>query len=302
MRKIAALLIIVALGFVLAGCQTTTPSTGYYKFTGNQMIEAKFARDAPTSLETAPYEANEEIDTVVELTNKLTEDIPAGEVKVRLSGDATMPNFFVGAKEASNPLLSKINPETGTAAPEEVDLGPIKYIGEIVGKIQKTISGQFCYAHPVKVKANLYYTTKADEIGVTLPTGANPPSSVQVTKIEQRPVDVRAGKGTMKFDVTVANIGTGQLVDSLDSCFTYSGRRPKEKLNAEVKGAYPISCENEGVVVLQSDTRSKTFTCTVTDIDLANLGKHPSELSIVLSGFAYEQDIAPVQIWLESSE
>lgn len=302
MKFLTALLIILSLALVITGCDgETSAGEGYYKYTGAQMIEANFVKDAPISIEAAPYEKEEEIDVVVELTNRLTEDIEAGKVRVRLTGDASMPNFFSGAKEAVNPLLASINPETGAASPEEVDVGPIKYVGEVFGKIKKTITGQFCYEHPVKVKANLFYTAKAEEIGTNLPGGANPPSRVQVTAIEQRPVDVRDAKAELKFKVTVGNTGTGLIVDNLDECFKYRGRRPKEKLRLEAEGAYDIVCEDEGLVTLRTDTKSATVDCTVSNIDPANLGPLPSELTITLNSFAYEEEIQPVSIWLESS-
>lgn len=301
MKKIAILLFILSLAILITGCDsgTQTTSSGYYQYTGSQMIEAQFVEDAPVSMENAPYEENEEIDVVVQLTNKHTEDIPAGKVRVRLTGDASMTNFFTGAKEATNPLLSGIDPETGSSIPEEVELGPIKYTNEVLGKIQKTITGKYCYSHPVTVKANLFYTAKAEEIGTNLPSGSNPPSRVQVTAITQRPVDIRDGTGTMRFQVTVSNIGTGMIIPSLDECFQYRGRREKETLTLEAMGAYNIECEKDGEVTLLSDTQSKTVDCTVSNIDPANLGDQASELTLVLKDFAYEEEIAPVTIWLE---
>lgn len=302
MKSLTAMLIMLSMTILVAGCASETDTGGgYYKYTGPQMIEAHFAKDAPVSMETAPYEANEDIDVTVELINRLTEDIPANNVKVRLTGDAAMPNFFSGAREVSNPLLRGINLETGATNPEEVDLGPINYIGEVVGKISKTITGQYCYSHPIKVKGNLFYTAKAEEIGENLPSGSNPPSRVQITKIEQRPVDVRNNAGTLKFDITVTNTGEGYIVKGMDECFKYKGRRPTEKVRLDVTGAYDISCEDNGEVTLQKDTKSKAVTCTANNIDPANLGKLASELTIVISGFAYEEEIAPVDVWLESS-
>jgi len=37
----------------------------------------------------------------------------------------------------------------------------------------------------------------------------------------------------------------------------------------------------------------------VTGIDPSNINSEPSELTIELYGFAYEEDIQPVTIWLE---
>lgn len=290
------------IAMFLAGCTQQSATGGYYKFTGNKMVDAKFVNDAPVTLETAPYEKDDDIDVAVEVVNKLPEDLPAGQVKVRLTGDATMPNFFQGAKEVLSPILKKIEAETGVESPEELLLGPIKYVGEVSGKVSKTVTGQYCYQYPVKAKANLFYTAKAEEIGSNLDSGSNPPSSVQVTAITQRPVDVRNNVGELKFTVTVKNVGAGNIVPSLSECFKYRGRREKEMLKLEAKGAYGIECEKAGEVQLQADTREKNVDCTVKGIDPANLGVIPSELTLTLSNFAYEDDIAPVTIWLESSE
>jgi len=300
-NSIAFMVVLGVLAMFLAGCTGTTASTGYYKFTGNKMVTATFVSDAPVSMETAPYEKGDEIDVAVELTNKLPEDLAAGQVKVRLTGDATMPNFFTGAKEMLSPLLKKID-EQGVENPEEVEIGPLKYVGEVSGKVTKTITGQYCYSHPVKVKANLFYTAKAEEIGSNLDSGSNPPSSVQVIAITQRPVDVTNNVGELDFKVTVKNEGTGRVIASLGDCFKFRDRREKQELKLEAKGAYNVDCENGGIVSLQEDTQEKIVDCTVKGIDPANLGKVPSELTLTLTNFAYEDEIAPVTIWLESSQ
>ncbi|MDI6737500.1 MAG: hypothetical protein QME12_03200 [Nanoarchaeota archaeon] len=299
-NSITFMAVLGVLTMFIAGCTGTTASTGYYKFTGDKMVTATFVKDAPVSMETAPYEKGDDIDIAVELTNKLPEDIPAGKVKVRLTGDATMPNFFTGAKEMLSPLLKKID-EQGVENPDEVELGPIKYVGDISGKIPKTIIGQYCYSYPVKVKANLFYTAKAEEIGSNLVSGSNPPSAVQVTKIEQRPVDVSPNNvGELDFKVTVKNKGAGRVVSSLGDCFKFRDRRVRQELKLEAKGAYNIECEKGGAVTLQEDTQEKIVDCTVKGIDPANLGKVPSELTLTLTNFAYEDEIAPVTIWLEA--
>ncbi len=302
-NSIAFMAILGVLAMFLAGCTGTTASTGYYKFTGNKMVTATFVNDAPVSMETAPYEKGDEIDVAVELTNKLPEDMAAGQVKVRLTGDATMPNFFTGAKEMLSSLLKRVD-EQGVENPDEVSIGPLKYVGEVSGQISKTITGQYCYSHPVNVKANLFYTAKAEEIGANLDSGSNPPSSVQVTAITQRPVDVNPSgdSGELDFTVTVKNIGTGRVVSSLGDCFKFRDRREKQELKLEAKGAYNIDCEKGGVVTLQEDTQEKNVDCTVKNIKSSNLGKVPSELTLTLTNFAYEDEIAPVTIWLESSQ
>ncbi len=295
--------VILFLMIFLVGCsQESAINGGYYKYSGDKMIEASFVKDAPVSLENAPYEPGEEIDIAVELINRLPVNIEPGRVRVRLTGDAAMPNFFEGAKEVTNPLLEGINPETGATNPEEIELGPIKYVGDIIGKVKKTITGQYCYSHPVEVKANLFYSAKAEDIGTNLPSNANPPSRVKITEIEQRPVDIQEdGTGRLKFSVTVANTGSGTVVDSLDDCFKYLGRRHKEQLRLTAKGAYDITCEKDGIVVLRPDTKSKTVNCEVIGIDPSNLGATPSELTLTLNSFAYLEEIEPVDIWLESS-
>lgn len=301
MKAPTVFIVLAAIALLAAGCAQQSASAGYYKFTGNKMVDAKFVRDAPISMQTAPYEKGEDIDVAVELVNKLPEDMPAGHVKVRLTGDAAMPNFFSGAKEMLNPLLKKID-EKGVENPEEVALGPIAYTGEVLGEVSKMVTGQYCYSHPVKVKAHLFYTTKAEEIGATLDRpGSNPPSTVQITNIEQRPVDVRDNAGELKFKVTVKNVGAGNIIPSLADCFKYRGRREKEVLTLKAEGAYNIECEKSGEVQLQSDTGEKIVDCTVKGIDPANLGNKPSDLTLTLSGFAYEDEISPVTIWLESS-
>lgn len=288
---------------VIAGCegQTTDTSTikGPYKATGNQLIAAKFATDYPISMEADPYQKGEPIDVVVELSNMHSEDIEAGRVEVRLAGDAAITTFFEGARQVAAPLLPKYDEIASVPSPEEVDLGPLNYVGELPTKVAKQITGQYCYEYPVKVKAFLYYTDSPTDIGTNLPSGSNPPSSLQVTAVQQQAVDVRDGVGKLKFRVTVKNVGSGTLIPSMNECFQYRGKREREFFTLEALGAYPIVCENDGYVRLSRDTKEKIVDCEVTGIDASNLGTQASELSLTLTGFAYEDNIAPVTIWLE---
>jgi hypothetical protein len=296
----------IILAFTLlfiAGCQDTGTSapTGYYKYTGDKAVEASFATDAPVSSTTDTYTKNEDISVLVELTNKLTQDIPAGKVKLRLSGDASISNFFTGAREKTAPKLDALDLTTGGSTTEEIEMGPIKYVGELTAKVSKVISGKYCYEMPVKAKANLFYTDKVADVGTNLPKGSNPASRVQITALTQGivKVDKSTNKGKLKFKLTVKNKGSGRIISSLSECFKYPGKRPREKLNVNVRGAYPITCENNGDVTLSLDTSSKVVDCEVTNIDPANLGKQASELAVTLSNFAYEEELQPVTIYLE---
>ncbi|MEA3378024.1 MAG: hypothetical protein U9Q69_00125 [Nanoarchaeota archaeon] len=299
--NITLILFSIAL-LILSGCQEQSsngPLSGPYKVSGNKMVEAIFAQDAPTSLESDPYRVGEEIDVAVELNNKHTEDIPAGNVKVRLTGDAAIPTFFEGAKIVLATGLQGYDTISNLAYPEEIEVGPIRYINEIPTKSAKMITGQYCYEYPVKVKGFLYYTDDSTKISNNLPHGSNPPSSLQVTKISQEPVNVNGDTATLDFRVTVRNVGTGTLVEGLDQCFQYREKRAREYFALIAKGAYPITCENDGYVRLSRDTKEKVIDCKVIGIDATNINEEPSELSLTLTGFAYEDEIPAITIWLE---
>ena len=299
-KKYAVFLVIISL--FLVGCGQKAPTNvpqGPYKFPGVTMLEAKFVPDAPVTLDTDPYTPTDTIEVAVELANKLPEDIPAGKVKIRLTGDAAIPNFFTGAKEMTNPELHAIDLTTGVTEPEEVQLGPLKYVGDLPGKASKQITGEVCYEYPVKVKAFLYYTNKQGEIGLNLPPTGHPPSRVKIISMEQQAVNVRDGQATLRFKLNIKNEGTGMLVDNLDQCFKFRERSEREKLTIQAAGAYPITCENGGEVLLSRDTRNKLVDCTVTGINPNQLGPEPSEVSLTLSGFAYQEDLTPITLWLE---
>lgn len=302
-RKLVISNFVLLIGLLLlVGCTSTDTSSveGPYKFTGPQAIEARFVPGQPETLETNPYQKSEQIDVVVELTNRLTEAIPAGNIKVRLTGDAAVPTFFTGAREAVNPEIDGIDLVTGQPSKEEVELGPILYVGDLTTKISKKLSGQSCYSFPVRVKGFLYYTIRAEEIGVNLAESSKPPSRVQVTAVEQRTVDAKdANTGDLKFKVTVANTGSGLVLPSLNDCFKFRGRSEREIVQLTARGAYDITCDNNGVVTLARDTKSKVVNCVAHNVNLANLGKDPSELTLTLSNFAYQEEIEPVSIWLE---
>lgn len=263
-----------------------------------QMVIAEFAAFAPVSSETAPYHPGEDIDIEVSLVNQNTQDIDAGDVKVRLFGEA-LTSIFSGAQVKSADALYAIDPETCITETSEVEIGPLKYEGDTTTKITKEITGQYCYEAPVVVKAFLYFTDNSAEIGDNLPSGSNPPSSVQITKIEQNPVDVDRESNTaqMRFKLYLENVGTGTIVENLDSCFEYRDASYQEEFSLSIDGAYTIECPD--TVKLSRAEKLDVVTCKVTGIDVSNLGTQPSEVTITLSNFAYEDEIPSTTIWLE---
>lgn len=291
--------------FILAGCTssktTNGPQGAYVACYGDEkkMITAAFDEFAPVSSETSPYQAGEEIETNVKLTNKFPEDIDTGKVKVRLTGDAAIESVFTGAKEVSADTLYGADIQTCLTEETDVDAGPIVYQGDISTKISKEITGLYCYEAPVVVKAYLYFTGSSEEIGENLPKGSNPPSSVQVTKIEQNPVDVdrATGDGTMRFKIYVQNVDEGTIVPSLDDCFKYREPGYREELSIKINAPYNVECPES--IKLSREEKTDVVTCKITGIDTTNMGPQASEMTITLQGFAYEDQIPPTTIWLE---
>lgn len=303
-KKSVLILLVLSL-FVLSSCTQTNikdgPAGEYANCNGDgpQMVTAAFADFAPVSSETNAYQPGEDIDIEIILTNKYTRDIAEGNAKVRLTGDAAISSIFSGAQEVSADTLYAIDTETCIEETTEVSIGPIIYNGEITSKISKEITGLYCYQEPIVVKAFLYYTTQEEEIGNNLPAGANPPSSVQVTQIDQNPVDVDPGEttGQMRFKIYLANLGTGTILSSLADCFEYRDIGYREEFTLSVTGAYNIDCPDS--VSLTRGEKTDVVTCLVTGIDSTNLGSQASEITITLSGFAYEDTIPSTTIWLE---
>lgn len=299
---------ILFLALLISACtteETTTSLQGAYAACygdDSQTIQAEFDAFAPLSNEESPYQTGEEIDITVRLTNLFTSDIAADKVKLRLSGDAANENIFSGGSgvvEAETPLYG-IDTETCLTEGVDVDIGPLVYQNEITTKIQKEIQGLFCYEQPVVVKAYLYYTDNPDLIGETLPAGSNPPSPVQVTQVEQNPVDVdrESGTGELRFKIYLQNLGTGTIVEDLDECFVYREAGYREEISLDVgQAAYDVECPS--TVKFSRDEKTDVVSCKVTGIDINNLGSSPSEITITLNGFAYEEAIPPTTIWLE---
>ena len=124
---------------------------------------------------------------------------------------------------------------------------------------------------------------------------------MQVTKIEQELVDIDrdSGKAELRFKIYIENVGDGTIVDGLDECFQYREPGYRETLKLSISGAYRPECPED--VRLSRDTKEDVITCKVYDIDRNNLGPDPSEIVITLSGFAYEDEIEPVEISIEPS-
>ncbi len=301
MKKRLLLIFLAILVVLIISCTTsnTGDSRGFYKYTGNSALEAKFVKDAPVSSEKEYYETGELIDVEAELSNKGTKRILPNTVRLRLTGDAIIPNFFIGAKEILFPLsLDPIDEQTGYIDTRIIDLGPLRYIGEVTSRRSKVITGQYCYYIPVVVQTNIILSDRQEVIpNENIQAGDNPPSGVQVTSLSQEVVKVRAGDafGSMRFKFTIENAGSGNIVDDLGSCWDYEKRR-REKVSFVIKGPYPIVCE-EGTVVLRD--RKRIVDCTMTNIDPTNLGSVQRDLIIILDNFAYLEEIPAVTIYLD---
>ncbi|MDP3727898.1 MAG: hypothetical protein Q8R18_00445 [bacterium] len=306
MIRTKEVLFILLIGIIfISACTTSKTTSGvtgaYANCNGDetQMVSAAFADFAPVSSETNPYQAGDDIDVEVVLINKFSDDIDAGKARVRLTGDAAINTIFSGAQEKNAETLYSIDPDTCLEETTEVDVGPIVYEGDITTTINKEITGLYCYEEPVVVKAYLYYTANAEEIGTNLPSGSNPPSSVQVTQIEQNPVDIDQGEanGEMRFKIYLENVGTGTIVPSLNECFEYRDAGYREEFTIDVDGAYKPECPDS--VKLSRGDKTDVVTCLVSGIDSTNLGSQASEITITLSGFGYEDIIPSTNIWLE---
>ncbi|MFH1971860.1 MAG: hypothetical protein ABIJ18_00095 [archaeon] len=303
LKKYITFAVLVSFLFIMGCTGTTTTSTGaYYNCfaSDNSMIDAYFDEYAPFSSAANTYQPGEEIDVDVVLVNKMPEDIDAGDVKVKLKGDAILDNIFTGAKTVTSPKLYSIDKDTCLTSEEQVELGPLKYKQDISTTVTKEIAGLYCYAMPVEVKAYLFYTELEEELGVNLPSGSNPPSAVRITQIDQDPVSVSGdGKSAeLRFKLTIENTGTGTIIPSLADCFTYIEPGEREDLKVTVTGAYKnIECDED--VRLNRDTQDDTITCIVTGVDPTNLGPLASEITITLYDFAYEDVIDSVNIWIE---
>ncbi|MFA5888164.1 MAG: hypothetical protein WC852_05645 [Candidatus Nanoarchaeia archaeon] len=296
--------------------QIEADTTGYYTFIGDKTLDVAF--EEPLKNESNPYSINDPIPISVKITNKLQEDIPSGNFKVKLTGDATMPSFFSGANEPYISTLRGIDTLTGNENPESITIGPLQYVGDIVesAKIQKFIAGQYCYQNPLKVKAKLFYTPKSAYIGSNLNSGSNPPSPIQVTNIKQEPIVLNLqGIGELKFTTTVTHLKPrtdmfiekgrismkgGNVISSMTECFKFRDRLSKQILTLSADGAYPIECENQGKVQLSLDTHEGTISCVVKNINYTNPSKISSDITLTLDGFAYEGDIEPISIWIDN--
>ncbi|MDD4878371.1 MAG: zinc ribbon domain-containing protein [Candidatus Nanoarchaeia archaeon] len=308
--------------------QIEADTTGYYAFTGNKTIDVIF--EEPLKNESEPYSINDPIPISVKITNRLPEDIPANEVKIKLTGDATMPYFFSGANEPFIPTLKGIDPSTGNENSESITIGPLQYVGKIVegAKIVKMITGKYCYQVPLKIKAKLFYTPNKEYIGSNLHSGSNPPSPIKIINIQQEPIVFNLqGIGELKFSITIAKearnsrgnisringaliceVGGGFMTDcesgtilpSMSDCFRYRDRLSKQVLTLSAEGAYPIECDNNGIVQISSDTYEGTINCAVKNISYKELGKISSDLTLTLDNFAYEEEISPSEIWINN--
>tara|TARA_Y100000310_G_scaffold336394_1_gene420815 strand:+ start:2253 stop:3176 length:924 start_codon:yes stop_codon:yes gene_type:complete len=303
-RKQVMVLVLFAVLFIY-GCTTGTSTTsleGVYGCYGDDtsVMGAVFDEYAPESSEASPYQPGEEIEVSILLENFHTDDIEKSNVKVKLTGDAAIESVFSGGgDEVIAEALYEIDEETCLTEETEVDIGPIVYQGSLTTQESFPISASYCYQQDVIVKGFLYYTDDESAIGDNLPVNSNPPSSVQVTAIEQNPVDVDPDDADLRFKIYLENVGSGTIVENLDDCFKYRESGFREEFTINIDAAYEdVDCDGE-TVKLSREERTDVITCTISGVDQDNLNDEASQVTITLTDFAYEDELETTTIYIE---
>ncbi len=300
MKKIILVLVLL----ILAGCggdssDGISAGDGYYKYTGDQLVKVSFSEGFPESDSEYPYIASyDKIPIEFTIYNYGLTKIPAGDVKIRLKGDAIIPDLFDGGEGMFSPgVLQGIDQETGEVLEEYVRAGPLIYEGYIETLISKDINAEYCYKDEVRVRTRIILTDSLDEVPEeNIKEGDNPPSRVKVSSLTQDMVRAYTGsnEGMLNFEFIIKNDGSGRVVDSLEKCFVYD-KNPMEYVSVNVKGPYPISCNGERVLLRNGEGKVR---CSM-QVDASNLGSDERDLFITLYDFAYLEQVEPVEIWIE---
>lgn len=186
---------------------------------GTEGVGIVFVEGSPVS----SFDAGENAEFSVKLTNSGEYDVPAGEAKARIF--STSPSFGLNNNYmASSEVLYGISVEGDTPGEREIDLGIGNYAEDIVIKQEFPVNARVCYPYKTRVSTTVCMGSRrlseggAEQVceveGSRITTGTVSSAPVQVTEVEQG----YKGSDGMTFSITIENKGTGTVNDHTKAC------------------------------------------------------------------------------------
>ncbi len=254
MKKVLVILVILSLLFMGAKCGGKKKEVGPKPFFGGiEGIIASFGENAPLS----EFQRATDIPVRVVLKNKGEYSIPAGKIKVKLSGVnlanynlQNAANYKASQRELKG--VSQLNPEGDEL---EINFGNLNYKPQISGNfIQETLKAKICYEYqtsteiPICIQPELATETVCSIAEEKVKEGTVSGSPLQVTSVTEETV----GGDVVKFNIVIENKGSGTVYSPTVTCEDLENTY-KETLE---RGKFHVDIETQGVLCTPENTNS----------------------------------------------
>jgi hypothetical protein len=265
------LIIFLLLALIISGCQPSqTTTTGPFKG-GIDGLSINFVNLAPIS----QFSQNDSVKVKVLLKNKGETQVTTGNAKSRMFG-VNLDVFSLTPEYRSNlgPLI-EIGPNQD-GGEQEIELGTIKYKGQIINSQDFTLRSRLCYVYQTKSAANVCIKSAlsqeagestCDINGEKVTKGSVSGAPIQITSIKEQ----TRGSDQIRFDVTIENKGKGEVYPINSICKDLDDEvkrvESKNKINVKVIEPQGVICSfssgepsSEGIITLDS-TNKKVLSC-----------------------------------------
>lgn len=262
------LLITFAIILLILGCQNQTVS-----FTEGLLV--RFEEDNPPN----DFFSNEKVDLTVRIKNQGSYTLEAGDINVKLVGEASTKIFNPSVIEARNDDAANSIEEGSREI--KVDLGSITYTPErMVERYATNIEADVCYDYETQAVTAIYIGDSSSYVKkgrLTIADNSKAPVIAQDLK-------ERAGRDVVNFEFLVEKRGKGEIVSDCDS-------GDKGMVTVDIIHPAGISCSSfngnsEGTLELE-EGQEKVY-CAIPFI-LGN--NYPEQLQIILR-YTYLQHLS----------
>jgi len=312
MKKVLALLAILAFTVFLSGC-TTQQTVGKTFIGGTEGLRVSFLPGQPPDTITDGGTASFGI--ALKLENIGESTIAPGDLYVQILGidsgifGANNPEFKNANKEEIRGAVKNFDGSVLNGGVSTIDFGELKYLGTSVGDIQYTPWADVCYkyttqvASQICVKSNIEQALSSKQIcvveGERSPQNSGAP--LQVTSLKES----YAGTNKIGITLTISHSGSGDNFFKVSSgapvCNNVLSNPDAGKVKVTFKPVQigsktniPVVCptDSEGYVKLYSDNSAKATYSLYCTIDITGISNNVVEVPLEAElGYVYLQHV-----------
>ncbi len=299
MKKSFVILGLLVFMLVVAGCKKEVVEEGPF-IGGTDGVKISFMEGAPLS----EFSVSESVPVKVLVNNEGEYDVPENSVEVKLYGLA-MSEYGLSSdyKVVQPSLLGKKKDEREDGAEITLDMGTLKYQGDVSGSLDANLLAKVCYPYRTESRIKACATSRQISEGGGEAVCSLAGEKISSSKVSSSPVQVTSftetlsGSDRVGFRVIIENKGMGNVYMDDSECAGLDD--PAVKFDKKDKVHFRFEQEdvecatldgqktNEGYIRL--DNGVKTLMCTM---PVENTGSsYERELTLYLD-FKYTDSVS----------